>query len=169
MAAGSRNASRHAPNIMSRAFVKEPDGDTFEDAPDRLISEHPNYVTANGLALIEAEVARLTEASSLAQQAGNRAELSATARDLRYWLARRASAEVIPPQLGTGVVQFGSTISVMRDDGRRQTFQITGEDEANPAHGTLSYVSPLARALMGSKAGDTVRLGPGEVEVLAVG
>ncbi len=153
---------------MSRAFVKEPDGDAFEDAPDKLISEHPNYVTDSGLALIEAEVARLTLASSHAQSAGDRATLSATARDLRYWLARRASAEVIPPPADVSVVQFGSTVSVTRDDGRQQTFRITGEDEANPAKGSISYVSPLARALMGKSKGDAVKLGAGEVVVMAV-
>lgn len=154
---------------MSRAFTKEPDGDTFEEAPDKLISEHPNYVTSEGLALIEAEVAHLTRASSEAQAAGERAALSATARDLRYWLARRASAEVIPPPSDLSLVQFGSKVTVLRDDGRRQTFRITGEDEANPAKGSISYVSPLARALMGKSAGDVAKLGGGEVEVVAVG
>ena len=154
---------------MSRAFTKEPDGDTFEEAPDKLISEHLNYVTAEGLALIEAEVASLTLASSAAQAAGERAVLSATARDLRYWLARRASAEVIPPPSEVSLVQFGSKVTVLRDDGRRQTFRITGEDEANPSKGSISYVSPLARALIGKSVGDVVNLGGGGVEVVGVG
>ena len=154
---------------MSRAFTKEPDGtEPFWDAPEKLISEHPNYVTANGLALIEAEVTRLVLSSSEAHTSGDRAVLSATARDLRYWLARRASAEVIAPPGHAGIVQFGSTVCVTRDDGRRQTFHITGEDEANPTKGSISYVSPLARVLMGKSVGDVVRLSGGEVEVVAV-
>lgn len=154
---------------MSRAFVKEPDGDTFEEAPDKLISEHPNYVTGQGLALIEAEVARLTLESTKAQASGERATLSASARDLRYWLARRASAEVISPPHNKNAVQFGSEVTVVRDDGRRQKFRITGEDEANPAKGSISYVSPLARAMMGKGVGDVAKLGGGEVEIVGLG
>lgn len=155
---------------MSRAFVTEPDGaEPFADAPEKLISEHPNYVTAEGLKLIEAEVAHLTAASAKAQATGDRAAVSAAAaRDLRYWLARRATAELIPPPAGEGAVQFGSTVTVERDDSRRQTFRITGEDEADPAQGSISYVSPLARALMGKAIGDTARLGPGQVEVVSI-
>ena len=155
---------------MSRAFVREADGsDDVHSAPERLVSEHANYVTETGLALIEDEIARLTEALSQAQASADRVALSTVGRDLRYWLARRASADVIPPPTDTNAVQFGSVVSVVRDDGRRQTFRITGEDEADPAKGSISYVSPLARALMGKSAGDSVRLGPGMVEILAVG
>lgn len=154
---------------MSRAFVKEPDGsEPFTDAPEKQVSQHPNYVTANGLALIEAEMARLTLESSIAQTSGDRAALSATARDLRYWQARRASADVVPPPSHTAVVQFGSTASIAREDGRRQVFRITGEDEANPAQGSISYVSPLARALMGKSVGEVIRLGAAEVEIVAI-
>ena len=154
---------------MSRAFVKEPDGsEAVEDAPEKIISEHPNYVTSHGLALIEAEVARFTQASSEAQASGDRAALSASARELRYWYQRRASAEVIPAPSDVSVVQFGSNVTIVRDDGRRQTFRITGEDEANPAKGSISYVSPVARALLGRSAGDTVKAGGGEAEITAI-
>lgn len=154
---------------MSRAFVKESDGtEPFADAPEKLVSEHANYVTPAGLRSIEAEVARFAEASSAAQASGDRAAVNAASRDLRYWQARRASAEVIAPPADESAVQFGSTVTVERDDGRRQTFRITGEDEADPAKGSISYVSPLARALMGKSVGDTARLGPGQVEVVAI-
>ena len=55
-----------------------------------------------------------------------------------------------------------------RQDGRRQTYRIVGEDEADPAKGTLSYVSPLAQALMGKEIGDTVPIGQGQAEIIAI-
>jgi transcription elongation GreA/GreB family factor len=64
-------------------------------------------------------------------------------------------------------VHFGSTVTIERD-GRRQTFRIVGEDEADPAQGTLSYVSPLARALTGKGVGDVVHVGNSDAEILAI-
>ena len=154
---------------MSRAFVKEPDGlAAFDELPERLVSEHPNLVTEEGLAQIEAEVARLSRAYADAQAAGDRAALNVAARDLRYWTARRASSELVPASTRTADVRFGSRVTIERSDGRRQTYRIVGEDEADPASGTLSYVSPLARALIGKSPGDTVKMGPGEIEIIAI-
>ena len=132
---------------MSRAFVKE--SDSVDELPDRLISEHANLVTPEGLAQIEAEVQRFDDAHAAAQVAGDLALVAATARDLRYWSTRLGSAELVPPPLDADRVQFGSTVTIARDDGRRQTFRIVGEDEADPAKGSISYVSPLARQLVG--------------------
>lgn len=154
---------------MSRAFVKDDDGGQGnEDLPDRLISEHPNRVTAEGLTMIEAEVARLSAAYAEAQTEGDRIALQRVARDLRYWSARRASAEVQGEPVRDGAAHFGSKVTIERDDGRRQTFRIVGEDEANPAKGTISYVSPLAQALLGRRSGDTVRAGTGEAEIIDI-
>ena len=154
---------------MSRAFVKEPDGlEAFEDLPDKLISEHRNIVTAEGLAMIEAEAERLAEDLAAAQAINDRAAIARASRDLRYWSARRASAEVVAPPTDAKEVQFGSTITIARDDGRKQTFRIVGEDEANPAKGTLSYVSPLAQALLGKALGDVVPAGNGEAEIIKI-
>jgi transcription elongation GreA/GreB family factor len=153
---------------MSRAFVKEDAADTFEDLPERPVSEHPNYVTAQGLALIEAEAARLAQEHAAAMAAKDRAALAKTARDLRYWNARRASAQVIPPPADCSEVRFGCTVMLARGDGRKQTFRIVGEDEAEPARGTLSHVSPLARALMGKQVGEVVPAGQDEAEILAI-
>jgi transcription elongation GreA/GreB family factor len=154
---------------MSRAFVKEPDGlEAFDELPERLVSEHPNLVTAEGLAQIEAEVTRLSRVYAEAQGAGDRAQLNTAARDLRYWSQRRASAELVSAPADASEVRFGSRVTLLRADGRRQTYRIVGEDEADPAKGTLSYVSPLARALVGKSVGDTVAVGAGEVEVLAI-
>ncbi|WP_333795561.1 transcription elongation factor GreA [Hyphomicrobium sp.] len=154
---------------MSRAFVKEADGlAAFDELPERLVSPHPNLVTTTGLAQIEAEVARLSRDYAEAQAAGDRAALNAAARDLRYWSARRASAELVPDPAESEEVRFGSRVTILRDDDRRQTYRIVGEDEADPSQGTVSYVSPIARALLGKSVGDTVQVGPGEVEIIAI-
>lgn len=153
---------------MSRAFVKEDNEETFEDLPERPVSEHPNYVTAEGLALIEAELARLGQEHAAAMVAKDRQALAKTARDLRYWNARRATAQVIAPPADCGEVRFGCTVTLGRSDGRKQTFRIVGEDEAEPAKGTLSHMSPLARALLGKQVGDVVPAGQDEAEILAI-
>lgn len=152
---------------MSRAFVKEGDG-SDDELPERLVSEHPNLVTPEGLARIEAEVERLSREYAIAQSQGDRAALAALSRDLRYWTARRTSAELVQPPADADDVRFGSEVTIERGDGRRHTYRIVGEDEADPAHGTLSYVSPLARALIGKSVGDSVRAGAIEAEVIHI-
>jgi transcription elongation GreA/GreB family factor len=152
---------------MSRAFVKEDTAEIF-DLPERLVSESANYVTPRGLALIEAEQARLSHEHATAVAAADRTAIARTARDLRYWTSRRASAEVVPLPEDCGEVRFGCTVTVGRDDGREQTFRIVGEDEAEPTKGTLSHVSPLARALIGKKVGDVVPAGRDEAEILSI-
>ncbi len=154
---------------MSRAFVKEPDGaEAFEELPDRPISEHPNLVTPQGLARIEETLTRLHEQHAQAQAAGDRAALASVGRDLRYWTARRSTAQVMPAPEDTDKVQFGSTVTIVRDDGRRQIFRIVGEDEAEPAQGTLSYASPVARALLNKSVGDVIQAGSGEAEIVEI-
>ena len=154
---------------MSRAFTKEPDeGEALEDLPDRPISEHPNLVTAEGLAQIEDTLTRLHEEHARAQGVADRAALASLGRDLRYWTARRSTAQVMPAPENTDTVQFGSTVTIERDDGRRQTWRIVGEDEAEPTKGTLSYVSPVARALMNKSVGDVVQAGAGEAEIVEI-
>jgi len=154
---------------MSRAFVKEPDGsEAYEDLPDRPVSEHPNIVTAEGIAQIDETVARLNDEYGRAQVENERATLARTARELRYWSARRSTAHVAPAPNDPSRVQFGSTVTIARDDGRRQTWRIVGEDEADPTHGTLSYVSPVARALLGKSVGDVVQAGTSEAEIVDI-
>ena len=89
-------------------------------------------------------------------------------RDLRYWSARRASAQLTEPEPEADKVQFGRVVELEREDGRRQTFRIVGEDEAQPGQGSISYVSPIARALMGRSVGDVALVNGAEVEVIAV-
>ncbi|HXD46107.1 MAG TPA: transcription elongation factor GreA [Pseudolabrys sp.] len=152
---------------MSRAFVKETDAET-PVPPERPVSLHPNFVTAEGLPAIEAELARLDKAHAAAVRAEDREAIALTQRDQRYWTARRASAQVVGAPPADGYVHFGSVVTLTRVDGRRQTFRIVGEDEADPARGTVSYVSPLARALTGRGVGDRVSLGGDEAEILSI-
>ena len=90
-------------------------------------------------------------------------------RDLRYWSARRASAQLIAPTEDDGAVRFGGSVSIEREDGRAQTWRIVGEDEADPAAGSVSHVSPLARAVMGKRVGDEVTVAGQSAEIVAVG
>jgi transcription elongation GreA/GreB family factor len=152
---------------MSRAFVKE--GDGVEELPDRLISPHANLVTAKGLRQIEEEVERLSRTYAEAQAAADRDALAAVARDLRYWTARRASAELVEPPTDESEVHFGSTVTLQRSDGRVQTYQIVGEDEAEPAKGLLSWVSPLARQLSGKTIDEEVSAGAFTFEIRSIG
>jgi transcription elongation GreA/GreB family factor len=152
---------------MSRAFVKEQDVDYLE-MPERPVSEHPNDVTEAGLAQIEDALAKASEAYAIAQASADRAALAAAARDLRYWTARRATARIAAPPADTSEVRFGASVTIRRDDGREQTFRIVGEDEADPAKGSISHVSPLARAMFGKRVGDLVTAGSGQAEIEAI-
>ena len=153
---------------MSKAFTKEPEtGDVYDDLPDRPVSPH-NLVTPKGLEMIEAELARLHLEHSAAQEANDRGLLAKTNRGLRYWTSRRATAQVMAPPKDAKEVHFGSTVTILREDGRRQTYRIVGEDEANPSAGTLSYVSPVAQALIGKQVGDVVEAGAAEAEIVGI-
>ena len=159
---------------MSVAFTKEGDAEaTAADLPDRPISPHPNLVTPQGMAAIEAALGDARAAYAAAQHAGgieaDRTAMARATRDLRYYAARRANAQLIETSDDTDTVRFGAGVTIDREDGRRQTFRIVGEDEADPAHGSVSHVSPLARALMGKHVGDTAMLAGAEVEIVAVG
>ena len=101
-------------------------------------------------------------------RAGAVGTVARVTRDLRYWTSRRTTAQVIAPPEGGAQVQFGSTVTIERDDGRRQTFRIVGEDEADPARGTLSHAAPLARALFGKSVGDVVQAGQSEAEIVEI-
>jgi transcription elongation GreA/GreB family factor len=151
---------------MSRAFVKETED--VEDLPDRPISDLPNDVTAEGLRQIDEAVAVAESAQVAAQSAGDRAALASARRDLRYWSARRATARVIPEPSDNSIVRLGHTVTIVREDDRRQTFRIVGEDEADPARGTISHASPLARALFGKRVGDVGVIAGGEAEIVEI-
>ncbi len=153
---------------VSRAFVKDQDVDYVDDLPDRLISEHPNDVTETGMAQIEAALAAARAAHAAAQASSNRASIVAAAREIRYWSARRATARVVPASTSVSQVRFGATVTIVRDDGRKQRFRIVGEDEADPAKGSISHVSPLARAMLGKSVGEVVKAGNCEAEITSI-
>lgn len=158
---------------MSVAFTRETDLEaTAADLPDRPIPPHANFVTAQGLAQIEAALAAARAAQGEALAAGGIAEdrsaMARATRDLRYWSSRRASAQLVAAPPADGSAGFGSTVTLEREDGRRQTWQIVGDDEADPAAGKVSYMSPLARALVGKLVGDVATLPAGEAEIVAI-
>jgi transcription elongation GreA/GreB family factor len=76
---------------------------------------------------------------------------------------------LIEPAEDDGAVRFGGSVSIERDDGRAQTWRIVGEDEADPAAGSVSHVSPLALAVMGKRVGDEVMVAGQSAEIVAVG
>ena len=158
---------------MSVAFTREEDYEAqAADLPDRPISPHPNLVTQAGLNAIDQALARARAAYTDAQTAGgvsaDRTAMARATRELRYWSARRATAQLTEPVVAAALVQFGRTVHIQREDGRRQTFQIVGEDEADPPAGKISYLSPLAQALLGKEEGDIIQAGGLDVEILAV-
>ena len=157
---------------MSVAFTREEDLEaTAADLPDRPISPHPNLVTAEGLAAIEVALASARAAYAAAQAKGDieadRTAMARATRDLRYWSARRATAQLVETE-PEGRVRFGGSVTIERDDGRTQTWRIVGEDEADPADGSVSHVSPLSVALMGKSVGDEAVVAGQTVEVVAV-
>ncbi|WP_282008986.1 transcription elongation factor GreA [Brevundimonas aveniformis] len=157
---------------MSVAFTREEDLEaTAADLPDRPVSPHPNLVTPSGLTQIEREMASARAAYAAAQAQGSieadRTAMARATRDLRYWSARRSNAQLIETE-PDGTVRFGGSVTIEREDGRSQTWCIVGEDEADPTKGSVSQVSPLARALMGKSVGDVVSINGQEAEVVAV-
>jgi transcription elongation GreA/GreB family factor len=154
---------------MSRAFVKDQDGvDPIEEYPDRPISPNPNYVTAQGLKLMEAEIAALRHGLAEAQRNEDRSGVGRSSRDLRYWIERRTTAHLIEPPAETKQVAFATRVTIKRDNGKTAVYAIVGEDEADLAKGLIAYTVPLARALLGAKVGDVVDIPTGEVEILAI-
>ncbi len=158
---------------MSVAFTKEEDSESAAAAlPDRPISPHPNLVTHDGLAQLEAALAAAKAAYASAQTQGgissDRTAMARATRDLRYFSARRASAQLIEAPPKPERVTFGVTVTLERDDGQAQTYRIVGEDEADPAHGSVSYISPLAKAVLGKEVGDLAVVGGRELEVTSI-
>jgi transcription elongation GreA/GreB family factor len=151
---------------MSRAFVKEDDASAgVVPLPDRPISPHRNLVTRRGLRLIERKLAQFQD------ELGNSADDEGRergARELRYWTARRATAEVSEPEPGVDSVVFGTAVTVRHDDGSSVTYRIVGEDEADPAAGRIAWTAPVAQALLGAEPGEIRELPNGEVEILAI-
>ncbi|WP_426231646.1 GreA/GreB family elongation factor [Pararhizobium sp. DWP3-4] len=137
---------------MSRAFTKEIDDVPPPPVAERPISTARNLVTPNGARQIEQMVAALTQQTAATS---DNEVLAALKRDLRYWEARRASMEIMDPVAEPTSVRFGTHVSISRG-GSVKDISIVGEDEADPHVGAIAWTSPLARALDGAAAGDTV-------------
>ncbi len=141
---------------MSVAFRRESDEEHLEPKFELPIPPGPNLVTARGLALIEARKGDLDVAIATATPE----QLPALQRDLRYWSARLATAQLAPQATGE-IVAFGTSVTI-EQDGKRRTLAIVGHDESDPAAGRIAFTAPLAAALMGSEVGDEVEApGPG--------
>ena len=154
---------------MSKAFTKEADESRATDLlPDRPVPAGPNFVAAEGLAQIDEALAGLQTEHEAARAADNSSEIARLARDLRYWTARRATAQVVQPSVSSKIVEFGSSVTIRRDDGRELTYKIVGTDEADPGRGTLSHISPLARALLGKAKGEMVVAGAVDAEIVGI-
>ncbi|MBU6457371.1 MAG: transcription elongation factor GreA [Bradyrhizobium sp.] len=159
---------------MSVAFTKEDSAETASETllPDRPISPHPNLVTEAGLKALEAQLREAREAYDAAQKIEDvnekRRQSAIPLRDARYLTERVRTAQVIADPASTDTVAFGSTVTFKRDDGRVQKYRIVGEDEADPKAGSISFVSPVARLLMGKAVGDEVDVSGQSLEIVAI-
>jgi len=179
---------------MNRAFVKESDGEDEEDDLPGQPSLPPgtkNYMTPEGHRalreeferLIKVERPQLVQVVAWAASNGDRSEngdylygkkkLREMDRRIRYLTKRLDNAEVVDPARQTNLEQvfFGATVTV-DDAGEERRYQIVGIDEADPGNGKISWISPLARALMKAREGDVVKfqspMGLREIEIVAV-
>lgn len=145
---------------MSRAFVKDADESVGERQPDIPLSEHPNYVTPRGLAQLRSRLIatreRRDELRAASEALSQQSELASVERELRWLNARVSSAiEMDLSQQPRDRVAFGALVTMESDEGQVR-YRIVGEDEADVEHGLVSYVCPLARALLGARVGDEV-------------
>ncbi len=150
---------------MSVAFRRESDDEHLEPRFELPIPPGPNLVTPRGRALIDARIAAL---EAMLPDAADEEATKAIRRDLRYWTTRRATA-VETPSREDGAVGFGNRVT-FRLAGKERAVTLVGDDEADPAAGLIAFSAPLARALMGAEAGETVAFNGREdaIEVVAV-
>lgn len=145
---------------MSRAFVNEDAGSDRPDLPELPVSPGPNPVTPQGLAALQARLAaRQSDLTALKSRPDRLDKLpeAAAERDIRWLEARLKAAVVIDPAThDLTEVAFGLFVTVADEDGPARTYRIVGEDEADANRGRIAPTSPLARALLGARVGDTV-------------
>ena len=152
---------------MSRAFVREIDGAEIpQDLPERPVSAHPNFVTVRGLQQIEQRIHELEAAREEPKRSEDKDALARVDRDLRYWLQRKGSAKLIEPQTAPAKARFGVRVTVLDEDDTQRSYTLVGEDEADPAHGLISWISPIAQSLIGASVGDEVKLQEQRAEII---
>jgi transcription elongation factor GreB len=161
---------------MSKAFTKETDQETDEPAFAPRSALPPgvtNYITPAGSKRLQDELVRLLEKKPLPPGAGA-TEGEATSRQLdnRIRQLREVLASVVvaaPPPSSRDVVRFGATVLVRRANNEPATYQIVGVDEADPDHGKVSWLSPLARQLLSRRVGEIIEFSsPSGVEKLQI-
>jgi transcription elongation factor GreB len=166
---------------MSKAFTKEPEGgedDDLDDEPQGLPAGLKNYMTPRGFKLLEDELQQLrrverpkvVEVVSWAAGNGDRSEngdyiygkrrLREIDRRIRYLIKRHESATVVDPaqQKNRDQVFFGATVTYADPKGDEKTVTIVGFDEADTDANLVSWVSPIAKALLKAHEGDVVNL-----------
>lgn len=159
---------------MSVAFTKEESVETASEMvlPDRPISPHPNLVTAVGLKALHSQLDAARDSYEAAQKIEDvnerRRQSAIPLRDIRYLAERVRTAEVVVDPVSADTVAFGNTVTFRRADGRVQTYRIVGEDEADPKTGSISFVSPIARLLLGKAVGDEVEEAGQSLEIVAI-
>ena len=162
---------------MSRAFVKEPDGDMAgDDQLDLPQSPHPNYVTPAGLKELETRLAELVgkrQQLSDSDDLADKLPLSQVERDIRYLEGRIERAiPVDAADQPTDEVCFGAVVGVADETDSVAEYAIVGEDEADAQKNKVSWVSPLAQALLGACVGDVITWkrpsGDIELEVVSI-
>jgi len=153
--------------FMSRAFVRENDGaEVPQDVPERPVSSHPNFVTARGLQQIESQVHELAAAREAPKRSEDKDALARVDRELRYWQQRKVSAKLVEPETEPVKVRFGVRVTLQYDDGTERSYTLVGEDEADPAQGLISWMSPIAQSLIGHGVGDEVTLQGQRAEII---
>ena len=152
---------------MSRAFVRENDdgAEVPQDLPERPVSSHPNFVTARGLQQIESRIHELEAAREAPKRNEDKDALARVDRELRYWQQRKATAKLVEPDTEPVKVRFGVRVSLQYEDGTQRRFTLVGEDEADPAQGLISWMSPIAQVLIGTSVGDEVTLQSQRAEI----
>lgn len=158
---------------MSSAFIREPDEQRPVELPDLPVSGHVNYVTPRGLARLEAQADSVSRELARPETASDESRVARLRQERRYLETRLANAVTVDPaRAPAGEVAFGATVTVEEQDGTVHRWSIVGEDEADAEAGSISWVSPLARALVGARVGDLVTwkrpIGELELEVTAI-
>lgn len=162
---------------MSRAFVKESDEESASDElPERPLGTGPNYVTPRGLEALRARLKALKEERERLAAAAEpmaKQRLLEVKRDIRYFSAQLERATLVDPHgQPRDQVHFGARVTIRDEDGKDHAFHIVGDDEADVANGSISWASPLAKALIGARVGDCVKwqrpAGTSEVEIVTI-